>query len=180
MQSIVAVEGYEQIYSRERIEDELDVIAHLLNAHLAGKKILVCPILLGGMVFAGKLMTRLTFETRLDFLQMARYEGKRAEAPTIISTPSFRNKNVLILDEIYDEGETLTAAAKAAWSDGALSVTSAVLVARAKSPKRDQENIAVVPDVVGILHHGSEYLVGEGLDLNGQYRNLPGIWRPTC
>jgi hypoxanthine phosphoribosyltransferase len=160
-------------YSGDRIDDEISVLGALLSQELKGKNVLVCPILLGAMVFAGKLLTRLTFDTKLSYMQMSRYgTAKKADGPISTFLPPFAGQHVLLLDEIYDDGFTLNAAIQLALDSGAESVTSAVLLERVKTRPSSLHR----PTFVGIYYSGTEYLVGEGLDSDGKYRNLPGIW----
>ena len=121
----------ELIHSRKDIERALDRLAKALNRDLAGQKPVVLAVMIGGMVPAGHLITRLECDLELDYIHVTRYQGD-TKGRTIqwLAKPrlSLRDRPVLLVDDILDVGHTLVAAISYCQEQGARSVTTAVLV----------------------------------------------------
>jgi hypoxanthine phosphoribosyltransferase len=79
-------------------------------------------------------------------------------------------RNVLIIDDIYDSGQTLSAVLASIKSAGPSSIRTCVMIARLR--KRDQE---LKLDFVGEHVSDPGFLVGCGLDFKGKYRDLPYV-----
>jgi hypoxanthine phosphoribosyltransferase len=79
-------------------------------------------------------------------------------------------KDVLVLDDILDSGQTLLAIVEAVKGRGPASVRTCVLV------RKDRPDIQgrIEPDFWG-FEVNNEFLVGYGLDFDNLYRNLPDI-----
>ena len=83
--------------------------------------------------------------------------------------PDVSQKHVLLVDDIFDTGRTMSALVEAIYARGAVSVKSLVLL-RKKSRAEEVMN----PDYVG-FDIPNVFVVGYGLDHNGAWRNLPQI-----
>lgn len=160
-----------RVISAEDIDLAISDIARKLNARFANHSVLVCPLLEGGVVFAGKLLTRLTFDVSLRSIKASRYVGTTTRRVSIGDLPDFCGLHVLFLDEILDAGDTLREVVCAAHATHPLSVSTAVLLLRDTGAGRSFE-----PDVYGVKLQTPAFVVGEGLDYDGRYRNLAGIW----
>ena len=65
----------------------------------------------GGLVFTADLMKRFSFDLELDYVHLSRYHGTRG-AQCIFQRRidgSLRDRTVVLVDEVYDEGLTLKA-----------------------------------------------------------------------
>lgn len=149
----------------------IDRMAEAITARLSGTDPLVLCVLTGGIVAAGLLLPRLPFQLRLDYVHATRYRGDtRGGVLEWRYRPSeaIRGEQVLIIDDILDEGVTLDAIVRACEVDGAAAVHSAVLVAKRRPHTREADFVGVeVPD---------RYLFGYGLDYRGYFRNAPGVF----
>ena len=83
--------------------------------------------------------------------------------------PDVSQKHVLLVDDIFDTGRTMTALVDAIYSRGAASVKSLVLLR-----KKSRAEVVMNPDYVG-FDIPDVFVVGYGLDYNGAWRNLPQI-----
>ncbi len=135
--------------------------------------ILMC-IMNGGLVFSGKLATRLNFPLQLDYLHATRYRDKTSGAD--LQWKSYPNLDlkdrvVLLVDDILDEGTTLEKIIDYCNSQGASRVLSAVLL--------DKKHTRKVPglraDFVG-FEVEDFYLYGYGMDYKGYLRNANGVF----
>ncbi len=136
--------------------------------------IAVC-VLNGGLIFTGEILKRVSIPMRLDSVRVSRYHntttGKELRWH---AEPEFtaEGKRILLLDDIFDEGETLAALSRYFMRQGAREVFTAVLVEK----EHDRKVEGFRPDLVG-LRCPDHYVFGFGMDYEGLYRNLPDIRR---
>ena len=172
-------EAWKILQSADLVCDEAEVrdaIARLamdITAKLKNRYPLVLAVMGGSIFFAGNLLPRLRFPLEFDYVQASRY-GKATTGGKIVWTvepgENVRGRTVLVLDDILDGGETLTAIRDRVNRLGAAAFFSAVLtdkdLGRAKP---------IVPDFVG-LKLPNRYVFGCGMDVSGAWRNLPAIY----
>lgn len=162
---------------RERIPQMASRISDDL-ANLEGE-ISVVVVMKGGMIFASHLLTALPLSTprlRVESVRASSYPGTATESTGRVEIgvmPIVRRRHVVLVDDILDRGLTLQALRKRCLDRGALSVRSAVLVAKRKGEELGTVP-GIIPDYVG-FHIEDEFVVGFGLDYGGYYRNLDFI-----
>ena len=161
------------IATGEQVQSVLDRLAHEIG-HVLGEKFpLVLPVMGGAVVFAGQLLPRLQFPLEFDYLHVTRYRGNTSGGEMewrVLPGQNVVGRDVLVLDDILDEGETLAAVRDKLLSMGAARVWSAVLT--------DKDNGLDKPiraDFVG-LSVPNRYVFGCGMDVYGMWRNLPAIY----
>jgi len=161
------------LYSERQVEAALDRMAQAINAALAGTSPLFLCVMNGGMVTAGKLLTRLNIPLTIDAVNASRYQnqtlGGTIEWLLKPQTP-LKNRTVLIVDDILDEGITLEAICQFCKDQGAAAVYTAVLV-----DKILDHDKPIRADFVG-LQVENRYLFGYGMDYKGYLRNAAGIY----
>ncbi len=134
---------------------------------------LVC-IAEGARRFTDALLTALAAHRvapeRVD-VRARRTQGTRLEPVSIegFDPERLEGRDVLVLDDIADEGATLRAVLDIAALGDPRSLRSAVLV-----DKRERRRAAIAPDYVGFSVE-SGWVVGFGMDLDGAYRELDFI-----
>ncbi|MBS1201824.1 MAG: hypoxanthine-guanine phosphoribosyltransferase [Chromatiaceae bacterium] len=171
-ESYDAVAGRAELLVSPQIMNEaLDRMAEAITARLAGKDPLVLCVLSGGVIATGLLLPRLQFQLRLDYVHATRYRGTTRGGELhwrYRPSDTIRGEQVLIVDDILDEGVTLEAVVRACEEDGAAGVHTAVLVAKQRAHRQEADFVGVeVPD---------RYLFGYGLDYKGYFRNAAGIF----
>ncbi|MCW9031189.1 MAG: hypoxanthine-guanine phosphoribosyltransferase [Gammaproteobacteria bacterium] len=156
-----------------KLNDVLDKLAKNITADFKDKNPLVLCVMTGGIIPTGHLVTRLTFPLQLDYIHATRYRGETSggelhwiQEPSI----SLKNRNIIIIDDIFDEGITLLEIAKYCETKGASSVKSVVLVNKLHDRKADYQ-----PDYVG-LDIEDRYLFGFGMDYKNYLRNINAIY----
>lgn len=163
----------ELLVSGEEMERVLDRLAESITAVLAGKDPLVLSVMNGAVVAVGRLLPRLGFPLRVDYVHATRYRGATSGgALDWFHRPSepVRGQHVLVVDDIFDEGITLDSIVKACLGDGAESVRCAVLV------EKERERVCDIrADFVGV-RLPDRYLYGYGLDYKGYFRNADGVY----
>ncbi|CAA9892913.1 Hypoxanthine phosphoribosyltransferase [Candidatus Methylobacter favarea] len=159
--------------SEAEVEAALERMAREINLMLAAANPLILCVINGGIVTAGKLLTRLTMPLNIDAINASRYQnqtsGGRIEWILKPATP-LKGRTVLIIDDILDEGLTLAAIYNYCLEQGATAVYSAVLVDKILGREK-----LVKADFIG-LKVENRYLFGYGMDYKGYLRNAPGIY----
>jgi hypoxanthine phosphoribosyltransferase len=163
----------DRLYSSDQVEHALNCMAHSIASVLGDSNPLILAVMLGGLIPAGKLLTRLSFPLELDYVHVTRYrQGTRGgdlqwrARPTI----SMRDRVVLLVDDILDEGITLGAIINFCKQAGAQTVYSAVLVEK----QHDRKTVLQHADFSG-LQVEDRYVFGCGMDYRGYLRNISGI-----
>jgi hypoxanthine phosphoribosyltransferase len=163
----------ERLYAREQVEVALDRMAAELTERLETSEPVMLCMMLGGMIPATKLLDRLGFMIELDYVHATRY-GDRTRGGGLkwIRPPpaNLRDRVVVVVDDILDEGVTLAAVVQACVNAGVRSVHTAVLVDKQRPRVTD-----VRVDVVG-LTVPNRYVFGYGMDYRGYLRNADGIY----
>jgi hypoxanthine phosphoribosyltransferase len=161
------------LISEAELNDALDKMAKQITDDLADKLPLVICVMNGGLLPTGALMQRLQFPLELDYVHASRY-GMETTGSTLSWTrypqADFKGRDVLIVDDIFDQGHTLEAIIKWFEENGAQNVYSATVVNKLHNRKVDMR-----PDYNG-LDVEDRFLFGYGMDYQGYFRNLQGIY----
>ncbi|MGE5769964.1 MAG: hypoxanthine-guanine phosphoribosyltransferase [Betaproteobacteria bacterium] len=163
----------ELVHSAEVVQAALDRLAAEIGARLAGRHPLVLCVMTGGVVFCGQLLTKLAFPLDFDYLHATRYgpetQGGKISWRTAPWT-SVKDRTVLVVDDILDEGITLAAVKESLKRLGAAEVLVAVLADKASGKAKP-----VRADFAG-LEVPDRFVFGFGMDVDGAWRNLPAIY----
>lgn len=161
--------------SQTQVSMAIDKLALEISAQLADKNPVVYSVMNGALVFAGQLLTKLDFPMEVGYMHATRYRGELKGQPKLHwqAPPSvaMENRNVLILDDVYDEGHTLYEIVAACKKQQAKQVYTAVLVNKLHGNKVEGLDI----DFIG-LEVEDRYLFGCGMDYRGYWRNAAGIY----
>ena len=145
-----------------------------INIRLAGADAIVLCVMTGGIVPTGQLLPRLRFALQLDYVHATRYQRTTRGGALqwrVVQELALRDRQVLVIDDILDEGFTLSAVVKHCTDAGAREVLSAVLVDKV----HDRRIAGCEADFVG-LEIPDRYVFGFGMDYKGYLRNAPGIF----
>ncbi|MCK6411777.1 MAG: hypoxanthine-guanine phosphoribosyltransferase [Azonexus sp.] len=162
--------------SPEQVNAALDRMASEITARLADSNPLVYTVMNGGLIVAGRLLARLDFPLETAYLHASRY-GHQLSGNSLLDwrvrpTQEIKDRTVLVIDDILDEGHTLKAICQHLRDEGAASVQSAVLVHKLHARKAEPGMRA---DFTG-LDIPDRFLFGCGMDYKGYWRNAPGIY----
>ena len=166
------------LISEEEISKIVDEIANKINADYAGKEVLLVVILKGSLVFAADLMRRLTMPVKLDFMQASSYGESTVSSGLINIKKDLDNdaggKNIIIVEDIIDSGNTLAKLKKLLLDRNPASVSICTLLSKPSRREMDVEVEYIGRDIP------DEFVVGYGLDFDERYRHLPyiGILKP--
>lgn len=163
------------LHPRAEVEAAISRVAAQIGEQLRDSNPLVFCVMNGGLIFAGQLLTQLDFPLEQSYLHATRYRNEtRGGELDWKARPdvSFAGREVLVIDDILDEGHTLMAIVDSCRQAGARQVYTAVLLDKQHQRKADP---AFRADFVG-LECADRYVFGYGMDYRGYWRNAPGIF----
>jgi hypoxanthine phosphoribosyltransferase len=138
--------------------------------------LVIVGLLRGSFMFTSDLIRALHFEDvkpQIDFLTLSSYgAGITSTGSVEINRDikeSVAGRDVLIVDDILETGQTLSFARDLIAKRGAKSIKSAVLL-----EKPGKRKIDIQADYVGFVIE-DKFVVGYGLDYANSYRELPYI-----
>lgn len=161
------------LHDAAAVQAAIRKLAGELNSRFAGH----CPLLLvvmnGGLLPAGWLLPELQFFFELDYVHATRYRGNTSGRELHwLAKPhkSLQGRDVLLVDDILDEGVTLREIVAFCEAEGAASVCTAVLVQKELGRKA-----ALDADHVGLMVE-NRYVFGCGMDYKEYFRHLPALY----
>lgn len=163
--------GARCVFSAAEVDAAVDRVAAQLAVRLWDARPVVVCLMNGGLPFTADLLRRFYFDLELDYMHLTRYQGVRGGAVRVVRDldRSLAGRTVLLVDDVLDEGLTLRAAQDAVAVQGAAEVVTAVLVRKNVPDATTQADYEV-------LVASDEFLVGRGMDCDGAYRQLSGIY----
>lgn len=174
-QDIINVrENADVLISMVEVNRAIDVVAKDIEASFENEVPIMLCVMKGGLMFTSALMQRITSPMLLDYVHVDRYRNKiqgssihwHKEPDT-----SLKDRIVIIVDDILDEGYTLQELIAYCEAKGAKKVLSAVLLKK----KLSNTPTNVTPDFIG-LEVMDRYVFGWGMDYKGYLRNLSSIY----
>ena len=168
------LEQAELLFDTASIEAAIDTLADRLSERLGNGAPLVLCVMQGGLMFSGRIMSRLPLAAEFDYIHATRYgHNTTGEALEWLAYPKqpLTGRTVLLLDDILDEGYTLAAIERHCREQGADEVISAVLVRK----KHDRMKADIRCDFVA-LEVDDRYVFGYGMDYKGKLRHLDQIY----
>jgi len=163
----------ELIYREQEVEAAIAKMAAEINTLLAKTNLHVLCVMNGGIIIAGQLITRLSMPLTIEAINASRYQNKTLGGTIewlLKPVATLKERTVLIIDDILDEGFTLEEIKKFCFDQGASAVYSAVLI-----NKNLGHTKPVLADFIG-LEVENRYIFGYGMDYKGYLRNAPGIY----
>lgn len=161
------------LITEERIDQEIDKLAKILNEEYKGKKPVFIVILKGAFIFAANLLTKLTMDLRVDFMVLSSYLGEKSSSGKVrieedISI-DIEDEDVVVIEDIIDTGLTYKTLKKKLLANSPKSLKLVTLL-----DKRSKRNVDENPDFTCFVIDDL-FVVGYGLDYKQRYRNLPYI-----
>ena len=162
------------LISRRRIATRVGRIAGEITDHYGHRPVTMLAVLTGAMVFMADLVRRLTMPVEIATVTAQSYRGQATRAGRLrTSLPGdldLAGRRVLIVDDILDSGQTLHALKRLLGRRGAADVRTCTLVRKDRPDLTGREGADFVGFDIPDL-----FVVGYGLDFDGQYRHLPDI-----
>jgi hypoxanthine phosphoribosyltransferase len=169
------------LYSKTAIKKRVAALGKAITkTYKKCDDILVVPLLEGGTIFAADLIREINLPLAVKSFKVSSYHGGTKSSGKlemdVSALPECKGKHVIIVDDIYDTGLTISTLKAHFKIAGAKTVISCVLLNKKVSR---HPNSFLSPDLFG-FEIKNEFVVGYGLDYNEVYRNLPYIAILDC
>ena len=167
-------EKVDVLISEKEIDNRILEIADRINKDYEGKTLHLICVLKGGAMFMCELAKRLTIPVTFDFMSVSSY-GSQTKSSGVVKIikdldDSIDGKNVLVVEDIIDSGNTLSYLMDILKKRGPKSIKLCTLLD--KPSRREKKDVFV--DYV-CFEIEDKFVVGYGLDYDQRYRNLPYI-----
>jgi hypoxanthine phosphoribosyltransferase len=169
------------LISEEEIKAKVQEMGQILSKEYADKDPIFVGVLKGVVVFFADMMRAIDIPCQIDFMWISSYSGTNSTGKMEVKrdvSADIKGRHVVILEDIYDTGNSLDFTYKHLLSKEPASLKICTLLDK---PERRKAGITLVPDYVGFTIP-NEFVVGYGLDFNEHYRNLPyvGVLKPEA
>lgn len=163
------------LWTGQQIERAIEAVANTIEQDLSEHNPLVLVVMKGGMMFGSSLCLKLRFPLEVDYVHVTRYGMETSGSELHWKVPpqhSIAGRDVLVLDDILDEGQTLYKLLQSCREQGVASVRCAVLVDKL----HDRKYKADFKADYTCLEVPDRYVFGYGMDYKGYLRNAEGIY----
>ena len=163
------------LVSAEQLEEVVSDLARNIQAvHQNMDNCLALIIGDGAKYFAEDLLAKLDFPLEVEHIKASSYSGTNSTGTVKTNKndtlkEKIRNKNILLIDDIYDTGVTLSHILEWLNTCQSTNITTCVLL-----EKEVEHTKKIDIDFLGMKIE-DVFAIGYGLDFEGQYRKLPFI-----
>lgn len=167
---------FQVFISDKEISTIINRLAEEINKEYANIQVplTLISILDGSFIFMADLVRNLTIPVTIQFVKLKSYEGtsSRGEVAHLLKLQeSLTGKNVLVVEDVIDTGLTIDVFLEELHKQNPQSVKVCTLLS-----KPEVHNNIVNIHFTG-YELGPEFVIGYGLDINGQGRQLPHIYK---
>ncbi len=158
----------------DQIDKAVQEIANRMNVELKGKNPLFIVVLNGAFMFASDLFKKINIDCELSFVKLSSYVGTQTTTTVrelIGLDRVLKGRTVVVVEDIIDTGITMAHTIPLLHQLEANEVKIATLLYK---PEAFQKDYSI--DYVGI-EIPNDFIIGYGLDYDGQARNLPEIYK---
>lgn len=162
------------LITKEEIAKRIKEVAAQIDKDYEGESVLLIGILKGSVIFFSDLIREITIQTSMDFMSISSYGAGTTSTGEVKMLKdldkSISGKNVIIVEDIIDSGNTLAYLKRLLLSRGPASLKICTLLDKPDRRKTDitvDYSCFVIPD---------EFVVGYGLDYDELYRGEKDIY----
>lgn len=171
----------EILLTEAQIKAKVEELGKILTEEYRDKNPIVIGVLKGVVVFYADMIRQLKIPCEMDFMWISSYEGTDSSGSVVVKkdvSSDIRGRHVLILEDIFDTGNSLTFVCEHLMAKNPASLKICTLLDK---PSRRKPGVTLQADYVGFTIPNA-FVVGYGLDYNEYYRNLPyiGVLKPEA
>ena len=169
----------EILLSEEQIRARIAELGEVLTAEYRDKNPVIIGVLKGVAIFYADMIRQIKVPCQMDFMCISSYKGNKSSGNTNVRldlAADIKDRHVLILEDIYDTGNSLTYLVNYLKMKQPASLKICTLLDK---PEGRKPGVTLKADYVGFTIPNA-FVVGYGLDYNEKYRNLPyvGVLKP--
>lgn len=162
------------LVNEEVLQRRVAELGQGISADYVGKDLVLICVLKGGVAFLTDLMRHVTVPHEIDFLAISSYGlGQRESTGAVRLVMDLKGdiagRDVLIVEDIVDSGQTMDYLLRLFWARGPASLRVCTLLS-----KPGRRTVDVPLDYIG-FEIPDEFVLGYGLDFDEKYRNLPYV-----
>lgn len=161
------------LLTEEQLRQGIAQLAEKIRSHYAGRPLTMVGVLIGSIVLLADLIRLLEIPLRVELVQARMPRGNSRRGPLVINldllSSDVRGRDVLLVDDIFDTGNTFWELVPQLDELGPATVRTAVLLR-----KQGRCQVPMQPDFVA-FDIPDAFVVGYGLDYHDMYRNLPYV-----
>lgn len=160
--------------SAKVIDNTVQQIADKINKDMEGKTPIFLSILNGAFMFAADLMKKIELPCEISFVKLSSYQGTKSTKnirELIGFGENLKDRNIVIVEDIVDSGFTMENVLAQLDRIGVADVKIATLLFK---PQAFTKSYKI--DYIG-FEIPNDFIVGYGLDYDGQGRNLRDIYK---
>lgn len=167
------------LLTQEQIQERIRELGRILTRDYADKDPVIVGVMKGVVVFYADMVRQIRTPCQMEFMWISSYVGTSSTGIMQVKRDigvDIKDRHVLILEDIYDTGNSLDFTCRHLLSKEPASLKICTLLDK---PEGRHPDITLKPDYVGFTIP-NEFVVGYGLDYNEHYRNLPyiGVLKP--
>ena len=167
------------LLTEEQIKNRVKELGEILTAEYEGKNPIIVGVLKGVVMFYADMVREIKVPCQMDFMWISSYSGTHSTGNMMVRqdlSADVKDRHVLILEDIFDTGNSLDFTVKHLKSRNPASIKICTLL---EKPERRNPRVTLEADYTGFTIPNA-FVVGYGLDYDEQYRNLPyiGILKP--
>ncbi|MEM9646069.1 MAG: hypoxanthine phosphoribosyltransferase [Planctomycetota bacterium] len=158
------------LLDEQQLNEGVDRLAQQIDGEYGSAPLTVIAVMTGSLVLFADLIRRLSMPQRVGVIRASSYRGGTTSGELTVDSAMMidvNDRDVLLVDDIFDTGKTLDRLTAVMTEMGAKSVRTAVLL-----HKQREHAVEMRPDYVA-FEIPDEFVVGYGLDYLDMYRNLP-------
>lgn len=165
------------LFNEQQIQDTIKIIAQDLNTTLDywSEDNVFVGVLNGGFMFYSDLVKQIQFNIECDFVRTKSYVTNKSQVKPIVTKDtecSLEDKNIFLVDDILDSGNTMNALLDHFLKKKPLSINIITLLTR--EGVKFENRFGKIYN--GLYIEDDSWVCGYGMDDDGLSRNVPYVF----
>lgn len=162
------------LIAQDQIAQKIREVSQKIQTEYKNKDLVIVMVMKGALCLVADLIRELNLPLDVEYVQCSSYGSRgteRGELQVIgLDRLSIHNRDVLIVDDIFDSGHTMATLIDALKEKNPRSLKSLVLLSKNTHHVTEYRPDYVLFDIENL------FVVGYGLDYKERYRGLSGVY----